>query len=142
MAIEYSAGSTLGSASRKIPFYLLMLSPDKPSKRNKVQNLIKVDIICDTGASISLASLTIPPNLKMKIDRSHLVSVQGADGKKKSVMGTSFVCMKDSASPSWCQVKVVVTQRGENFLLSNADLKNLDLLSTEFPEYISKRYKA
>ena len=39
-------------------------------------------------------------------------------------------------------MKVVVTKTGKNFLLSNADLKNLDLLSTEFPQYIGKRCKA
>ena len=78
----------------------------------------------------------------MKIDRSHLISVQGADGKKISVVGTSFVYMKDSASPLWCRVKVVVTQSGDNFLLSNADLKNLDLLSTEFLKYFGDRRKA
>ena len=47
----------------------------------------------------SLAPLIIAQSLKMKIDRSHLISVQGADGKKLSVIGTSFVYMKDSACP-------------------------------------------
>ena len=53
--IEYTAGATLGSSSRKIPFYSLSLSPVKPTKKNKVPNPIQADVICDTGASISLA---------------------------------------------------------------------------------------
>ena len=39
-------------------------------------------------------------------------------------------------------MKVVVTKTGENFLLSHADLKNLYLLSIDFPEYLRERRKA
>ena len=131
--IEYTADFILGLASCKIPFYSLLLSPDKPSKRNKTQDPIKADILCDTGASISLAPISIAQSLKMKIDRSHLNLVWVADGKKISIVGTNFVYMKDSASPLWSRVKVVVTHTGDNILLSNAELKNLDLLPTKFP---------
>ena len=34
---------------------------------------------------------------------------------------------------------MVVTKTGEKFLLSHADLKNLDLLSSHFPKYLGKR---
>ena len=37
---------------------------------------------------------------------------------------------------------MVVTKTGENFLQSHADLKNLDLLSIDFPEYLWERRKA
>ena len=37
---------------------------------------------------------------------------------------------------------MVVTKTGENFLLSNADLRNLNLLFVNFPEYLGKRRKA
>ena len=70
----------------------------------------------------------------MKIDKSRTMSVRGADGKKLNSMGKSFVYMKAPASPSWKRVEVVITKTGENFLLSHADLKNLDLLSEDFPE--------
>ena len=50
--------------------------------------------------------------------------------------------MKVPASPSWKRVKVIVTKTGDNFLLSHADLKNLGLLSTDFPEYIVERRRA
>ena len=46
--------------------------------------------------------------------------------------------MRDKASPSWRRVKVVVTESGNNFLLSCSDLKNLDLMSKSFPEYTGK----
>ena len=72
-------------------------------------------------------------------DKSHTISVRGADGKKLNSMGTSFVYMKASASPSWKRVKVVITKTGENFLLSHADLKNLNLLSEDFLEYLGQR---
>ena len=46
--------------------------------------------------------------------------------------------MRDKVSPSWRKVKVVVTESGDNFLLSCSDLKNLDLMSKSFPEYMGK----
>ena len=135
-AIEYSAGATLGSSARKIPFYSLLVSHDKPTSKNKVPEPIQVNVICETGTSISLAPLLIAQSLKMRIDKSHLMSVRGADGNKISSMGTSFIYMKAPASPSWRRVKVVITKTGENFLLSHAALKNLNLLSDNFPEYL------
>ena len=36
-------------------------------------------------------------------------------------------------------MEVVVTKTGENFLLAHADLKNLNLLSDDFPEYLGDR---
>ena len=77
--------------------------------------------------------------MKMKIDKSHLMSARGADGKNLSSIGTSFIYMKAPASPSWKRVKVVITKTWENFLLSHSDLKNLDLLSTDFLEYLGQR---
>ena len=75
----------------------------------------------------------------MRIDRTELISVRGADGKKIKVIETSYIYMRDKVSPSWRQVKVVVTESGDNFLLSCSDLKNLDLMSKDFPEYIGQR---
>ena len=115
--IEYTAGATLGSSCRKIPFYSLSVSPEKPTKKNKLPDPIQADVICDTGASISLALLSIAQRLKMRINKSHMISVRGADGQKLSSMGTSYVYMKVPASPSWKRVKVIVTKTGDNFLL-------------------------
>ena len=36
-------------------------------------------------------------------------------------------------------MKVVITRTRENFLLPHADLQNLDLLFTDFPEYLGER---
>ena len=57
-------------------------------------------------------------------------------------MGTSYMYMKVPASPSWKRVKVIVTKTGDNFLLSHKDLKNLGLLSANFPEYIGEIRRA
>ena len=95
-------------------------------------------MLCDTGASISLAPINVADGLGMKIDRSELISVRGADGKKIKVVGTSYMYMQDKASPSWRRVKVVVTESGNNFLLLCSDLKNIDLMSKSFPEYTGK----
>merc|ERR1712089_90530 len=94
------------------------------------------------GASISLAPVSIAQELGMKIDKSHIISVRGADGERLSSLGTSYVYMKVPATPSWKRVKVIVTRTGDNFLLSHADLKNLGLLSKDFPEYIGERRRA
>ena len=75
----------------------------------------------------------------MRIDRTELISVRGADGKKIKVIGTSYIYMRDKVSPSWRRVKVVVTESGDNFLLSCSDLKNLDLMTNDFLEYIGQR---
>ena len=84
------------------------------------------------------APLTVAEGLGMRIDKSELVSIRGADGKKIKVVGTSYVYMRNKASPSWRWVKVVVTESGNNFLLSCSDLKNLNLMSKSFPEYTGK----
>ena len=68
--IEYSAGAALESSHRKIPFFSLSVSPDKPNKKNKVPNPMQADVICDTGASISLAPISIARKLKMRVDKS------------------------------------------------------------------------
>ena len=67
--MEYFAGASLGSSARKIPFYSLLVSPQKPTTKNKVPDPIRADVICDTGASISLAPLSIAQTLKLKIHK-------------------------------------------------------------------------
>ena len=39
-------------------------------------------------------------------------------------------------------MKVIIKKTGDNFLLSNTDLKNLGILSPNFPEYIGERRRA
>ena len=77
--------------------------------------------------------------MKIKVDKSRTRSVRGADGKRLNSIGMGFVYMKASTSPSWKRVEVVITKTGENFLLSHADLKNLNMLSSDFPEYLGDR---
>ena len=115
------------------------MSTNKPSHKNKSQQHLEAFVLCDTGASISLAPISIAQQLGMWIDRTELISVRGADGKKIKVVSTSYIYMRDKVSPSWRRVKVVVTESGDNFLLSCSDLKNLDLMSKDFPEYIGQR---
>ena len=55
--IKYSAGAALESSNRKIPFFSLSVSPNKPTKKNKVLDPMQTDVICDTGVSISLAPI-------------------------------------------------------------------------------------
>ena len=136
---EYTAGSSLQASARKIPFYTLLMSSSKPSNKNKSQQHLDAFVLCDTGARILLAPISIAQDLGMKIDRTELVSVRGFDWKKKKVVGTSYIYIRDKASPSWRWVKVEVIKSGNNFLLSCSDLKNLDLMSRNFPEYNGKK---
>ena len=80
--IEYTAGSTLGASARRISFYTLLISATKQNNRNKNLKHQEAFVLCDTGASILLAPLAVAENLGMKIDRSELLSIRGADGKK------------------------------------------------------------
>ena len=82
------------------------MSASKPSYKNKSQQHLEAFVLCDTGASISLAPISIAQQLGMRIDRTELISVRGADGKKIKVVGTSYIYMRDKVSPSWRQVKV------------------------------------
>ena len=100
---------------------------------------IKASVLCDTGASISLAPVSIARQMKIKVDKSRTRSVRGADCKRLNSIGMGFVYMKVPASPSWKRMEVVITKTGENFLLAHADLKNLDLISNDFPEYLGDR---
>ena len=102
--IEYSVGAALESSHRKIPFFSLLVSSDKPTKKNKVPNPMQADVICDTGASISLVPISITRKLRMRVNNSRVTSVQGADGQKLSSMGTTYVYMKVPASPSWLYI--------------------------------------
>ena len=124
-ALEYTAGSSLQASFQKIPFYTLLMSANKPSHKNKSQQHLDAFVLCDTGASILLAPISIAQELGMRIDRTELISVRGADGKKIKVIGTSYIYMRYKASPSWRRVKVVDTESGDNFLLSCSDLKIL-----------------
>ena len=46
--------------------------------------------------------------------------------------------LPSSEKPSWTQVKVVFLEFGDNFLISNADLKKLELLSKTFPNILAR----
>ena len=75
-ALEYTAGSSLQASARKIPFYTLLMSANKPSNKNKNQQHQDAFVLCDTGASISLAPVSVTENLGMKIDRTELFSIR------------------------------------------------------------------
>ena len=77
--------------------------------------------------------------MKIKVDKTRTRSVRGADGKRLNSIGMGVIYLEAQASPVWKRVEVVVTKTGENFLLAHADLKNLDLLSSNFPEYLGDR---
>merc|ERR1712082_467374 len=94
---------------RKIQFFSLLVSSDKLTKKNKVSDPMQADVICDTGASISLAPISITQKLKMKVDKSRVTSVRGADGQKLSSIVTSYIYMKVPACPSWTRVKVIIS---------------------------------
>merc|ERR1711873_287083 len=98
---EYAAGASLGSSARKIPFYSLLVSPIKQKTKNKIPDPMRASVLCDTGASISLAPLSIARDMKIKVDKSQTRSVRGADGKRLNSMGMGVVYMKAPASPSW-----------------------------------------
>ena len=63
-ALEYTAQSTLQASSRKIPFFSLLLATSKPNHRNKKQETLDVFVLCDTGASISFATMSISLGLE------------------------------------------------------------------------------
>ena len=65
--------------------------------------------------------------------------MRGADGKRLNSVGMGVVYMKAKASPVWKRIEVVINKTGENFLLSHANIKNLNLLSSNFPEYLGER---
>ena len=44
-------------------------------------------------------------------------------------------------SSSWRKITGIITRTGDNFLLSNSDIKNLELLSPMFPNYIGVLHK-
>ena len=57
------------------------------------------------------------------------------------VLGTTYIFVCDRASPSWKKIRLVVMVSGENFLLSNGDLKNLSILAADFPSYLGRMRK-
>ena len=73
---EYAAGASLGSSSRKIPFYSLLVSPTKPKTKNKIPDPTRASVLCDTGTSISLAPLSIAREMKIKVDKTQTRSIR------------------------------------------------------------------
>ena len=76
---------------------MLLMSAYKLNNRNKNFNHQEAFVLCDIGASILLAPLTVAEGLGMRINKSELVSIKGADGKKIKVVRTSYVYMRDKA---------------------------------------------
>ena len=76
----------------------------------------------------------------MKIDHKDLVNVRVADGMKIQVIGSSHIFLRDQKLPSWQRMKVIITKTGENFFLSNSDLKSLKHLSPKFPNYVGVQH--
>ena len=91
-AIEYTVGSSLQSSSRKIPFYSLLIATSKPNHRNKKQPPEDTMVLCDTGASISLAPVSITQQIWMKIEMSEVVTIRSADGQKIKVTKNFQFC--------------------------------------------------
>ena len=67
---EYAAGASINSSSRKIPFYSLLVTPIKPKTKNKTPDPVITSVLCDTGASISLAPVSIAKVMKIKVEKS------------------------------------------------------------------------
>merc|ERR1712112_130692 len=67
---EYAAGASLSSSSRKNAFYSLLISPIKPKTKNKTPDPVTTSVLCDTGASISLAPVSIAKEMKIKVDKT------------------------------------------------------------------------
>ena len=78
---------------------MLLMSAYKLNNRYKNFNHQEAFVLCDTGASILLEPLTVAEGLGMRINKSLLVSIRGADGKKIKVVGTSYIYMRDKANP-------------------------------------------
>merc|ERR1711867_26872 len=91
---EYAARGSLSSTSRKIPFYSLLVSPIKPKTKNKTPDPMITSVLCDTGASISLAPASIAKEMKIKVDKTRTRSVRGAEGKRLNSVGMGVVYMK------------------------------------------------
>ena len=80
--LKYTSGSSLGASARNIPFCTLLMSAKQPSNKNKVQQHLNAFMLCDTGASISLAPNSVAKNLGVKIDRTELSLLEGLMGRK------------------------------------------------------------
>ena len=75
------------------------------------------------GASGSLPPMSITESLGISYNPNERISVREADGPYQGAGDH------------------LVTVSGENFLLSNADLKNLSLLAADFPSYLGRMRK-
>ena len=76
------------------------MASSKPSNKTK-KEIVETFVLCNTGASISLAPISLAKKLGMRVDPSEKLSVRGADGQKIKVLGTSYVYLQDKCSPSW-----------------------------------------
>merc|ERR1711867_21281 len=92
--MEYVARASINSSSRKIPFYSLLVTLIKPKTKNKTPNPVITSVLCNTGASISLAPASIAKEMKIKVDKTRTRSVRGADGKRLNSVGMGVVYMK------------------------------------------------
>ena len=80
--------------------------------------------------------VSVTEKLGICYNPGEIILVKGADGASIKVLGTAYIFFCDRTSPSWRKIRLVITESRENFLLSNADLKNLSLLASNFPSYL------
>ena len=64
------------------------------------------------------------------------MTVRGADGNLVQTAGVGEAFLRDPISKSFRKLRVIVTKKGESFLVGLKDLKNLKLIDSDFPRFL------
>ena len=108
--------------------------PYRPHKNGK--NFTSTTVLCDTGASVSLALVSITEKLGIFYNSRETISMRGVNGASIKVLETAYIFVRDIASPSGKKIRLVIIASRETFFFSNTDLKNLSVLAANFPSYL------
>ena len=71
------------------PYHTVLIAPNHPHKNGK--NVTSTTVLCNTGARVSLAPVSITDKLGNYYNPRETISVKGADGASIKVLRTAYV---------------------------------------------------
>ena len=112
-------------------------------KRLPTAKKIKIDIVCDTGATKSIISEQMSRTLKASINTNNIPQLYTASNQLMPCTGTAKLFIKPKGGNSYACITAAVAKNlnGDNLLLSRNDQKLVNLLPENWPQVIPEHSK-
>ena len=97
------------------PYHVMVVNPERPGPDNR--NHQHRTVLCDTGATSSIIGQKLADEIGIKYQPDTSVTVRGADGNVIDMAGVGGAFLRDPVSKSFRKLRVIVTKKGESFLV-------------------------